>query len=302
MTKKHRPRRGSLQFSPRKKAKKLVPRVGSWPSTHDGVLGLLGYKVGSTTAIVEITSPDSRLQGKEKSIHATVLEVPPLTLRAIRVYKKTPYGTQVVGDYSNLKKVPELSDSNYTALLFETNPKAAGHPEKQPQIIEAGFGGDALAFAKENINKPLAPSQVFKPSEFIDITAVTKGRGFQGVIKRFGVPLLPSKTEKSRRKVGSLGPWTPKRTAWQVPMAGQTGFHKRTEYNKEILAMGEGDQINPKSGWPRFGLVKSNFVVLKGSVPGPAKRPVWLRKASRPGEKAPHSLKHLIYRNEVIKL
>ncbi len=68
-------------------------------------------------------------------------------------------------------------------------------------------------------------------------------------------------------------------------MAGQTGYHQRTEYNKKILKIGEADQvdeINPKGGFIKYGLVKNNYLLLKGSLPGPSKRLVMLRKAIRP--------------------
>ncbi len=281
----------------------MIPRVRSWPAKTEGILGFIGYKVGSFTAIAEVTDKNSRMAGKEKSLQATVIEVPPMVLRAVRIYKKTHYGSRVVGDYSNLEKLPEAFD--FGRLILETQPKLAGFPKKKSELVEVGFGGSneqLVEFAKTYMNKEIKAGEFFKPNEFIDVTAVTIGRGLQGVVKRFGVPLLPSKTEKSRRKVGSLGSWTPARTDWRVPMAGQTGYHVRTDYNKEILATGAGGDINPKAGWPRYGLVKSEFIVLKGSVPGPAKRPVWLRKPMRAGRKQPHILKTLIYENEVIKL
>lgn len=72
---------------------------------------------------------------------------------------------------------------------------------------------------------------------------------------------------------------------WTVPMAGQMGYHQRTEYNKKILRIGDakdaGD-INPAGGFVKYGLVKNDFIMVKGSLPGPSKRLVMLRKAVRP--------------------
>jgi len=121
----------------------------------------------------------------------------------------------------------------------------------------------------------------------VDTIAVTKGKGFQGPVKRFGVRIQYGKAKRSSkaRVVGSIGPWSPSRTMWTVPMAGQMGYHKRTEYNKKILKIGEAtevDEINPEGGFVKYGLVKNNYVLLKGSVPGPSKRLVMLRKAVRP--------------------
>lgn len=303
MSKKSKPRRGSLQFTPKKRSRKIIPRVRSWSIKAKGLLGFIGYKVGSMTAIVEVVDKNSRLAGKEVSYHATVIEMPPMIIRALRLYKKSHYGARVIGDYSNIEKIPDTFD--FGRLIIETQPKLAGFPKKKSELVEVGFGGsneDLVEFAKTNMNKNIKASDIFDSREFIDVTAVTIGKGYQGVVKRFGVPLLPSKTEKSRRKVGSLGSWTPARTDWRVAMAGQMGYHVRTDYNKEILQTGSGNSINPKAGWPRYGLVKSEFIVVKGSVPGPVKRAIWIRKPTRAGNKQAHDFKRFIYENEVIKL
>jgi large subunit ribosomal protein L3 len=66
-------------------------------------------------------------------------------------------------------------------------------------------------------------------------------------------------------------------------MAGQLGFQTRTELNKRILKIGEnGEEINPKGGFKNYGIVKTNYLLLEGSVPGPKKRLVRLRAAIRP--------------------
>jgi large subunit ribosomal protein L3 len=77
---------------------------------------------------------------------------------------------------------------------------------------------------------------------------------------------------------------------YTVPQAGQTGYHQRTELNKMILKIGQKpEDVNPSSGFPSYGFVRTEFVLLKGSIPGPAKRLVKLRLAVRaaPGGKEP---------------
>ena len=72
-------------------------------------------------------------------------------------------------------------------------------------------------------------------------------------------------------------------------MQGQMGYHKRTEYNKKLLKIGdesEVDLINPDGGFVKYGLVKNNYIVVKGSLPGPSKRLVILRQPIRPNNKA----------------
>jgi large subunit ribosomal protein L3 len=63
-------------------------------------------------------------------------------------------------------------------------------------------------------------------------------------------------------------------------MAGQMGFQTRTEVNKQILKMGE-DGLTPKGGWPSFGELKGSYLIVKGSVPGPKKRLIMLKKGMR---------------------
>ncbi len=101
-------------------------------------------------------------------------------------------------------------------------------------------------------------------------------------MQRHGVKVLPHNSQKKRRRAGNLGPWHPDKTSWKVPQAGRSGVNRRTEINKRILKIGdEPDQINPDSGFKKYGEVKSKWIAIKGSVPGPAKRFINLRSALR---------------------
>tara|TARA_B110000014_G_scaffold62349_1_gene42290 strand:+ start:1607 stop:2014 length:408 start_codon:yes stop_codon:yes gene_type:complete len=119
----------------------------------------------------------------------------------------------------------------------------------------------------------------------VDVAAITKGKGWQGVIYRMGVKKKQHKSRKTVREVGSLGPISPQSVMWTVPRAGQTGFHQRTEYDKRIMVMGNADdeklKINPEGGFKHFGLVKGDFIILKGSVPGTYRRLIKLRAQIR---------------------
>ena len=298
MAQEGRPRRGSLQFVPRKRATRALARVRSWPS-GTGILGFLGYKVGQVTALVKKGESNSRLSGHTVSFPATVIETPDLTLEAIRFYRKTAYGLKTVGETSKQSDLEDLAgNSDLARLLFKTHPEQAGFPKKQARIVEIGFGGSAqdVLQLKELLGKEIEVSKVLNQSELIDAISITKGKGFQGVVKRYGVKLLSHRAEKSRRKVGSLGPEGYSRTMWTVPMPGQLGYHTRTEFNKEILVVSESDKINPSSGWHRYGLVRSKFIILKGTVPSPAKRAIILRKAIRPPKIfSPHKLEKIVF-------
>jgi large subunit ribosomal protein L3 len=116
----------------------------------------------------------------------------------------------------------------------------------------------------------------------IDVIAITKGKGFQGAPKRWGIKLLHHKDSKHRRKVGAMGPWHPAYTMREVPLAGQVGYHQRTEYNKRILRIGEDpSEVNPDGGFLHYGEVRGKWLMIHGSVPGPAKRLVRFRDPSR---------------------
>ncbi len=176
--------------------------------------------------------------------------------------------------------------------ILQTNPRFANIPKKKPELLESPVSGKNLEekfdYIKEHFGKDIEIKDVFRPGELLDTISVTKGKGFQGPVKRWGVKIQPAKTARSSkgRHVGTLGPWTPKRTSWRVPLGGQTGYHRRTEFNKRLLKIGE-DKISFTGGFPHYGLIRSQYVMLHGSVPGPQKRPVVLRPAIRPPKRKP---------------
>merc|ERR1711939_844170 len=111
-------------------------------------------------------------------------------------------------------------------------------------------------------------------------------------IESFGGTDLGSMT-KGLRKVACIGAWHPSHVQWTVARAGQDGYHHRTSTNHKVYRIGKGDdegnaatefdvskkQITPMGGFVRYGEVKNDFVILKGSVPGVKKRVMTLRKS-----------------------
>ncbi|WP_414469337.1 50S ribosomal protein L3 [Methanobacterium sp. ACI-7] len=315
MTRHHQPRKGSVAFSPRKRASKQSPRIKSWPQVDEtGLLGFAGYKVGMTHVKLTDNRKNSPTEGMDISTPVTILEVPPVVVMGIRAYRKTTRGLKTMMDIMAsdlsedlLRKIPlpneydadsklnelkeNIDDIVDIRVLVHTNPKHASVPKKKPEIIECGLGGatisEKLDYATSVLGTEINAADVFADGEHMDAIAITKGKGFQGPVKRWGVRIQYGKAARSSkgRHVGSLGPWSPERTMWTVPQAGQMGYHKRTEYNKQILKIGdvsEADSVNPDGGFVKYGLVKSNFVIVKGSLPGPSKRLVIMRKAMRP--------------------
>ncbi len=290
-----RPRRGSRGFRPRKRAETQVATMW-WPSRSESrVLGFAGYKAGMTT-VAYIDQSESPTKGQEVVGAGTVLEVPPVYVYGIRGYKQGKIiGDVLVSDEAKLKilgmkkaKKSEIAEDNIDDLriLVYTQPNRTFIGKKHPERFELGLGGknakEKLALAKNFLGKELRAKDVFKAGEVIDVVAITKGKGWQGAVKRFGSNLQRPKATGKRRHVGTLGQWHPSYVLYTVPQAGQTGYHKRTELNKSILRISENvDEVNPNGGFPHYGFVKNDFVVIKGSVPGPAKRLVKMRVSAR---------------------
>ena len=309
MSKKSSPRHGSLQYWPRKRAKKQIPRIRSWPDRDEkGLLGFAGYKVGMTH-ITEIDQiKNSPTKGKRISTPVTVIECPSLILYGVRVYENDIHGSNVSKEISNPPKelsrklslpkkdkgqkvvefLNELSDNleNYSFIraLVATKPKETGFSKKKPDIFEMALGGninDQYEYVKENIGKEISVSDIFSEGVLTDVHAVSKGKGFQGTVKRFGISLRSHKSEKGRRGPGSIGDW--KGTTYDVPMSGQTGYHLRTDYNKRIMYVSDDvEKVNANGGFLNYGLVKSSYILMKGSVPGPKKRLIRFNYALRP--------------------
>ncbi len=307
MSKTSKPRRGSLQFAPRKRARRIYPKLKVKPVHKEKVFnGFAGYKVGMLSVKMIENKKGSVNYGKEVVVPATILEVPDLFIFGVRAYEPLAYGYRCVGEVWSYKpverylsrkiKLPKkysktiddlkLDESYHIRALVCTQPWKAGINKKTPEIFEVPLYGnfdDILSFIKENLGKEYSIDNVFTAGDFIDVSAVTKGKGFQGSVKRFGVKIQKrGKTDKVARRVGTLGPWHPAKTSWRVPQHGQMGFHTRTEYNKMILEIGsDTERVNKPSGWMHYGVIRSKYVILKGSVPGAIKRLVMMRPAVR---------------------
>ena len=295
MTDIRKPRRGSMAFRPRKRTRRTVPTV-FWPSSDEKkLLGFAGYKAGMVqVAYVDDTTSPSR--GKEVVTAATVVEVPPITVYAIRGHKNNQIiGEMLTTDDKILKllKIKNLNNKTFKAedcdnvsVLVFTNPSKTNIGKKHIERMETYLGGsdssDKLGYAKSILGKEFSVKDIFKPGEYIDVVAVTKGKGWQGPTKRFGTSLQRRKATGKRRHIGCLGAFSPGYVMYTAPQSGQMGYFKRTEYNKRIFKIGEnGEEINPSSGFPHYGFVKNNYILLKGSIPGPVKRMIRMRVAMR---------------------
>jgi large subunit ribosomal protein L3 len=249
---------------------------------------MVDYRKRSTTA------------GQEVSVPVTVVEVPPVRVVGARLYQRNPYGMRVVAELwgdspsetlsrtmtahpassteqrENFSKTPAVE----VRLLVHTQPELiTGVPSKTPALFEVRVSGEKFeerrAFAVSQVGQELTVDQLAKEGEFLDVLGVTKGKGFQGHTKRWGVKLQPRKNSKHRRMIGTLGPHNPSFVTYRIPQAGQTGYHRRTIYNMRVLRVVKDprtEPVSPAGGFPHYGEVRSGCVVLHGSLPGPAKR------------------------------
>ena len=306
------PRRGSLAYLPRGRAKSMEARIRSWPKIDSDEPKLLGY-AGFKAGCVQLVSIDDREKtpnhGKQLVSLGTVIVTPPNLIVGIRCYSKDSNGKHVYSDFyaNNLPKnisylikskdkqdLPEYSEKEFKKIqevyaLIAVTPKNAGLEQKKPYIFEAIVsGGDTkkqFVFVSELLGKELKIDQVFEAGVAVDTAAITKGKGWEGPITRWGVKRKQHKSRKSVREVGSLGPISPQYVMYTVPRAGQRGLHQRIEYNKKIMVMDNTENIkydiNPKGGFKHFGNVSGDFVILRGSVPGTYKRLIKLRSQIR---------------------
>jgi large subunit ribosomal protein L3 len=278
------------------------------------ILGFAAWKAGMTHVLQIDGRSQSPTHGKSVAQAATILDAPPLFVAGIRFYTKTPDGLVCVGEkWAQIPKELEIERKTKPAkktiekekiakvaqvrLLVATQPKKSGMAKRKPDLLEIAISGEpekACAYAESLLGKELYAKDVFRDGEFVDVSAVTSGHGFMGPVKRFGIRIQGRKDKQMHRHTGSIGSTVPRRVDWRVPLPGQDGFHTRTEYNKQILMIGDDPQkINQKGGIINYGVVPKSFLLIKGSVPGHAKRLVILRKPSRPRAQVPVDIKYI---------
>lgn len=201
-------------------------------------------------------------------------------------------------DFAMLKKY-----SKTVRAICHTQMKSLSLRQKKAHIIEIQINGgkdisEKVDWARNNFEKEISVNTVFTEAEMIDVIGITKGRGYHGVTSRWHTKKLPRKTHKGLRKVACIGAWHPSRVAFSVARSGQKGYHHRTEINKKVYRVGAGfhtvdgkeiknnaateqditdKSINPVGGFVQYGLVKNDFIMIKGGVCGPKKRALTLR-------------------------
>jgi large subunit ribosomal protein L3 len=315
------PRRGSIAFRPRARAKSLEPRVRTWPMMNTEKVNLLGF-AGFKAGEIDVLTIDDREKtpnfGKQLLNPSTVIVCPPIRIIGIRGYSEDHYGKHAIFDVYGKDMIKELDRKFQAQVTTEEEfskaeqsldsvssimaivavlPHEANIPQKKPFVFEVAVSGRNIRaqyeYLKDLLGKQVKVSDIFQLGQYVDVFGITRGKGVEGPITRFGVKRKQHKSRKSVRAVGTLGPISPAVVMYTVARQGQRGFHQRTEYNKRILMISntgnnndnEANIINPSGGFKHFGLVKGEYLVLRGSVPGVPKRLLKLRHPIRSHQK-----------------
>ena len=179
--------------------------------------------------------------------------------------------------------------------------------------VNGGTVEEKIKFATDSFEKEIRVNDVFAEGEYIDVIGVTKGHGYDGVINRYGTKKLQRKTHRGLRKVACIGSWHPARVQFTAARSGQNGYHHRTEINKRIYKIGKSARevkdnaateadlttknITPMGGFPHYGEVLNDYLMIKGCTVGIRKRTLMLRKALfakvETGEKAAINIKFI---------
>ncbi len=297
------PRKGSLQYWPRKRASKFLPSV-NWNSINaesKGLKGIIAYKAGMMSAHVKDKTPDSMTKGKKIAIPVTIIECPTNKILSVRFYKNGIVAKEIWVEnldkelakkiklpkkkFEKLEDVKEHEYDDVRVILYSEVKKT--EIKKIPDLSEIGLSGDIkekFEFVKTHLGKEISVEDVFKAGELVDVRGLTKGKGLQGAVRRFGIQLKSHKSEKGRRRAGSLGPWHPARVTFRVPQAGQLGMFTRVTYNNKIIGI-KKMQDSPLKNIKNYGDINTNYIVVYGSIQGPSKRQLILTKSLRPNRK-----------------
>jgi len=194
--------------------------------------GIIGRKIGMTSVFNE----------EGKNLPCTVLSVGPCVVTQVRTEETDGYTAVQIG-------YEEKSEKHTSSALKGHFKKAGTTPKKH---VEEFHGYDQQVKAGD-----IFDSSMFEEGEFVDVSGVSKGKGFQGVVKRHnfrGVGDASHGTKDVGRTPGSIGmASTPSRVFKGMKMAGRMGGDLVKVANLQVLKV----------------ISEKNLVVVKGAVPGP---------------------------------
>ena len=195
--------------------------------------GLIGKKIGMTS----VFGADG------KNLPCTVIEAGPCVVTQIRTVEKDGYAAvQLAYD--------EISEKHASKALKGHFEKAGTTPKRKLVEFKADFAQEL------KLGDTLSVADIFTDVKFVDVVGTSKGKGFQGVVKRHGFAGVGGQTHGQHNRLrhpGSLGAssW-PSRVFKGMRMAGHMGHARVTVFNLEVIKV----------------MPENNLIVVKGSVPG----------------------------------
>lgn len=202
--------------------------------------GILGRKVGMT----EVFTTDGKL------IPVTVVEVKPNVVTQIKTVEKDGYNAIQIGAFDKKEKASNRPEMGHVK-------KANTAPKRFLREIR---GIDTNSYTLGQV----ISADVFEAGEIVDVTGTSKGKGFQGVIKRWNQSRGPmSHGSTYHRRVGSMGPMRPMRVLKGKKLPGHMGHEQVTIQNLQIVAVD----------------AENNYILISGNIPGPKQSLVFIRES-----------------------
>ena len=202
--------------------------------------GILGRKIGMTQVFTE----------SGKLIPVTVVEVEKNVVTQIKTKENDGYEAIQLGFGNTREKLATKASAGHTAKA-QTTPKRFFREIKGVDINSYTLGQEISA-------------DIFTPGEVVDVTGTTKGKGFQGVIKRHGQSRGPmGHGSHYHRRPGSMGTMRPMRVFKGKKLAGHMGTLTVTIQNLEVVAVD----------------TENNVILISGNIPGPKKGLVIIKSA-----------------------
>ena len=204
--------------------------------------GIIGKKIAMTSLFDE----------NGKNIPCTIIQAGPCVVTQVRTEDKDGYKSVQLG-------FDDAKEKNTSAAL-KGHFKKAGTTPKRKLVEFYGAFVDDLELGKE------VTVDIFKEGEYVDITGVSKGKGFQGVVKRHGFGGVGQATHGQHNRLrapGSIGAGSdPSRVFKGMRMAGRMGGKNVTVQNLNVVKIDN----------------EENLLIVKGAIPGPKNSYVIIRK------------------------
>ena len=218
--------------------------------------GILGKKIGMT----QVFAKDGKL------VPVTVIEVEPNVVTQIKTVEKDGYDAIQLGTV-------DVKEKNSTKAQIGHAKKANTAPKRFLKELRGVNVNDYTLGQTLN-------ADVFKAGEVVDVSGVSKGKGFQGVIKRYNQSRGPmGHGSQYHRGVGSLGTLLPMHVLKGKKLPGHMGNVATTIQNLEVVSVD----------------LENNVILIKGNVPGPKKSLVMIRTSVKKGEKTNEVLELISY-------